>query len=81
MLQGAAVLRDELKVLRPKLPLAVPCHSECVTNEIRVSVRSVLLEDRSKPAEGYYFFAYRVIIVNESPRAVQLLNRSMLREC
>mmetsp|Transcript_13666 Transcript_13666/g.26232 ORF Transcript_13666/g.26232 Transcript_13666/m.26232 type:complete len:331 (-) Transcript_13666:196-1188(-) len=71
----AAVLRDELAELKAKLTPKVPCFSDTVTEGIRVRVRSVYVEDRSDPAQGYYFFAYRITIKNESDRTVQLMSR------
>jgi len=49
--------------------------SEQVTHGVRVRVRSVYLPDRSATNRGYYFFAYRVTIVNESDQPVQLMAR------
>jgi len=73
--EEAATLRDELKDLYPVLKPKVPCHSEWVSHGVRVKVRSVYVEDRSNPAESYFFFAYRVRIKNESPRTVRLCAR------
>ena len=49
--------------------------SEQITRGVRVRVRSVYLPDRSAANRGYYFFAYRVTIVNESDQPVQLMAR------
>jgi ApaG protein len=49
--------------------------SEAITRGIRVAVASTYLAERSDPAEGEWFFAYRVRISNESPRTVQLISR------
>ena len=49
--------------------------SEQITHGVRVRVRSVYLPDRSASNRGYYFFAYRVTIVNESDQPVQLMAR------
>jgi ApaG protein len=46
------------------------------TRGITVSVRPIFLEDRSRPAEDEYFWAYKVRIVNEGLEAVQLLKRT-----
>ena len=46
------------------------------TNEIRVAVRAFFLPDRSDPAKGEYFWAYRVRIDNLGDTTVQLLKRT-----
>ncbi|MBN9236860.1 MULTISPECIES: Co2+/Mg2+ efflux protein ApaG [Phyllobacteriaceae] len=46
-----------------------------VTRDIRVEVEPFYLEDRSDPAEGRYFWGYRVTIDNRSDEFVQLLSR------
>jgi ApaG protein len=46
------------------------------TRHIRVTVRSFYLEDRSKPEESHYFWAYRVRIENRGREPVQLLRRT-----
>ena len=53
----------------------VVASSEAVTHGIRVEVRSRYLEDRSRPEENQWLFAYTVRVTNESPRTVQLLSR------
>ena len=49
--------------------------SSRVTEGIRVQVRSLYLNDDSSPEQDYFMFAYKVLIVNESPYKVQLLRR------
>ena len=48
---------------------------EAVTRGIRVRVTPAYIEDRSTPADGYFFWAYTVDIVNEGGEPVQLLSR------
>jgi ApaG protein len=45
------------------------------TRSITVSVEPSYLESRSSPASSQYFWAYRVIITNQSQETVQLLSR------
>lgn len=45
------------------------------TNDIRVSVMPVYIDERSDPAAGRYFWAYRVKIENQGTRTVQLVSR------
>lgn len=47
-----------------------------VTNDVQVSVRAFFMPDRSDPAQGQYFWAYRVRIENLGEVAVQLLKRT-----
>jgi ApaG protein len=49
--------------------------SEAVTRGIRVHVDSAYVPERSQPARGEWFFAYRIRISNESERTVQLISR------
>ena len=49
--------------------------SEAVTRHVRVHVDCRFSPERSEPARREYFFLYTVRITNESPEAVQLLNR------
>lgn len=42
---------------------------------IRVRVRSVYVNDRSRPFKQQYYFAYRIRISNEALESVQLLSR------
>jgi ApaG protein len=48
---------------------------EAVTRGIRVRVTPAYIEDRSTPADSYFFWAYTVDIVNEGSEPVQLLSR------
>ena len=45
------------------------------TSDISVSVLPVYIDERSKPAKGQYFWAYRVVIQNQSSKTVQLISR------
>ena len=45
------------------------------TNEISVSVLPVYIDERSDPERGLFFWAYRVVIKNNSMQSVQLINR------
>lgn len=45
------------------------------THGIEVAVEPFYLDDRSSPESSRYFWAYRVTIVNNSRRFVQLLSR------
>ncbi len=49
--------------------------SDCVTRGIRVGVESRFVKERSNLAEGQWFFAYTITIVNESEVTVQLISR------
>ncbi|XP_074302789.1 uncharacterized protein LOC141634878 [Silene latifolia] len=71
--QDAAMYRDELNEISPHSLLK--CSSDATTLGIRVQVRSVYIEGRSQPSKGLYFFAYRIRIINNSDRPVQLLRR------
>ncbi len=46
-----------------------------ITSDISVSVLPVYIDERSKPEEGMYFWAYRVVVENRSNERVQLLSR------
>ncbi|MBE7213375.1 MAG: Co2+/Mg2+ efflux protein ApaG [Gluconacetobacter diazotrophicus] len=46
------------------------------TRDIKVSVRTVFLEDQSKPEERHYLWAYRIRIENHGADTVRLLDRS-----
>ncbi len=46
-----------------------------ITSDISVSVLPVYIDERSKPEEGMYFWAYRVVVENRSEDSVQLLSR------
>lgn len=45
------------------------------THDIRVSVESRFLSERSDPKSNFYFFVYFINIENHSPFTVQLLRR------
>lgn len=49
--------------------------SESVTRQIRVLVDPSFVPEQSDPHERRYVFSYRVRVVNESERAVQLIGR------
>jgi ApaG protein len=49
--------------------------SDATTQGIRVQVRSEYIAERSTPAQGRYFFAYRVRISNVGSEAAQLVSR------
>ena len=46
-----------------------------VTRDIKVSVQPVFLDEQSDPDSHRYVWAYRVVIENQGPKTVQLLNR------
>ncbi|MEM7444950.1 MAG: Co2+/Mg2+ efflux protein ApaG [Pseudomonadota bacterium] len=45
------------------------------THDIRVTVEPTFLEDRSTPDESHYVWAYKVQIMNNGQKTVQLRNR------
>lgn len=49
--------------------------SEATTRGIRVRAESFYVEERSSPAEGYYFFAYKIRIDNVGTDTAQLVSR------
>lgn len=49
--------------------------SEAVTRGVRVKVQAQYVAERSRPAEGQWFFAYRIRIENEGSETVQLVSR------
>jgi ApaG protein len=51
---------------------------EAVTNGVRVRVTPNYVEEQSSPDEGYFFWSYTVVIVNEGPVTVQLKSRQWL---
>ncbi|XP_022738482.1 uncharacterized protein LOC111291139 isoform X2 [Durio zibethinus] len=77
----AARIRDSLKMLEEEEPILRLRRliKEAVADErfegIRVQVRSVYVEGRSIPSRDQYVFAYRIRIINNSDRPVQLLRR------
>ncbi len=46
-----------------------------ITNDVRIEVEPSFVKEQSKPAEDYYFFAYRVQITNLGGRALKLESR------
>lgn len=46
-----------------------------ITHGILISVMPVYIDERSKPEDNLYFWAYRVVIKNNSTQTVQLLSR------
>lgn len=48
---------------------------EATTDDIKVTVRPMFLEEQSEPDEDHYVWAYHVTIENFGRRTVQLLNR------
>ena len=46
-----------------------------ITRDISVSVLPVYIDERSKPEENQYFWAYRVVVENRSGETVQLVSR------
>jgi len=49
--------------------------NEAVTDGIRVVTESFYVPERSTPAEGQFFFAYRIRISNEGDEPAQLISR------
>jgi ApaG protein len=49
--------------------------SEATTQGVVITVRSNFVSERSKPLEGSWFFAYRILVSNAGSVPVQLLNR------
>ncbi|QDZ23283.1 ApaG domain-containing protein [Chloropicon primus] len=50
-------------------------HSDCITQGIRVKVRSYYVPSHSSPSLSQFFFAYDVSISNESDKTVQVRSR------
>ena len=48
---------------------------ETITNEVRITVKSNYISERSDPSKPLYFFAYHINIQNNGPETVQLKNR------
>src|SRR5690606_21622215 len=57
--------------LRPTMPDS----SLAVTRNIRVSVQARYVEQRSRPEDGLWFFAYHVELENLGDETVQLISR------
>jgi len=53
----------------------MPDVSETVTRNIRISVQTQYVVQRSQPEDGLWFFAYRVELENTGEETVQLLSR------
>lgn len=51
---------------------------ESVTNKIKVEVSPTYVSGQSDPAKSYYYFEYRVRIINQGEKPVQLLRRHWL---
>jgi len=49
--------------------------SESLTHGIRVQVESFYVPERSRPAEGQWFFGYTIRVSNERSDTVRLLSR------
>src|SRR5689334_3930462 len=49
--------------------------SEARTRGVHVQSKSRFVPERSSPEHGTWFFAYTVLITNDGPATVQLLNR------
>jgi len=49
--------------------------SLAVTSSVQVEVHSRYVAEQSRPADDYYFFAYKITISNLGERQVQLLDR------
>jgi len=50
-------------------------NSEATTQDVVVSVQASFIPERSQPAEGRWFFSYRIRIANHGHESVKLLNR------
>jgi len=48
---------------------------EKTTNDIRVVVTPVFMDEESKPEEHFYLWAYQVRIENRSPTSIKILDR------
>jgi len=49
-----------------------------ITNGIRIDVESTYVPERSEPQQQYFFFAYRVTIINEGKETAQLMSRQWI---
>jgi ApaG protein len=52
--------------------------SSATTWGIRVEVESIFVPERSRPDDGYFFFAYRVAITNLGDAPAQLISREWI---
>lgn len=48
---------------------------KATTHDVSVTVMPVYIDERSNPASSQYFWAYRVVIENNSDQTLQLLTR------
>jgi len=48
---------------------------KATTHGVSVTVMPVYIDERSNPAASQYFWAYRVVIENNSDKTVQLMTR------
>ena len=48
---------------------------ETITNEVRITVKSNYIPERSDPSKSIYFFAYHINIQNNGSETIQLKNR------
>ncbi len=49
--------------------------SEAITRGVRIQVNTRYVRERSRPAEGYFYFAYTVTISNVGATPVRLVSR------
>ena len=68
----AARLRDVVRALTPE---KIPTKSDTKTDGVRVRASSRFVPERSDPENGAYFFSYAIVVTNESPSVVQLIDR------
>eukprot|EP00873_Tetraselmis_striata_P019598 jgi/Tetstr1/439862/TSEL_028273.t1 len=76
--EDAARYRDLLAEIAPPpppAPIEMPPGSMAITRGVRVLVESYFVPAHSMPAQGQYFFAYKVTIANEGDLTVQLRTR------
>ena len=55
--------------------MPAPPMSDATTHNIRVGAAAFYLPDESNPDQSQWVFGYNIVIVNNSDRKVQLLNR------
>ena len=48
---------------------------EATTHDIKIEVQPAYVREQSNPVQSHYFFSYRVKIINQSSKKVQLLSR------
>ncbi len=71
---GACFVRPGIAAIVGGNRIAPPMY-QATTRDIEVSVEPSFLPDRSSAAQGYYFWAYAVAIVNRGRESVQLRTR------